>query len=71
MSKGRLIQRTAKALLFLVITLLLMLPIIACNLIDAISVRLIVVMLFTITYLLILSWLTKSRTIELILAGAT
>ncbi|KAI8711118.1 hypothetical protein NCS52_01487200 [Fusarium sp. LHS14.1] len=69
--KGRLIQRTAKAVLFSIITLLLLMPVIACNLISTASVRIMIVIVFTIAYLVILSWLTKSRTIELILAGAT
>ncbi|KAF5021906.1 hypothetical protein F66182_6054 [Fusarium sp. NRRL 66182] len=69
--KGRLIQRTAKALLFSIIAILLLMPVIACNLVSNTSVRIVVVIVFTIVYLLILSCLTKSRTMELILAGAT
>ena len=69
--RGQLIRRIAKALLFFMITLLLMMPVVICNLIETISARIIVVMLSTVSYLLILSWLTKSRTMELILAGAT
>ncbi|KAI1370095.1 hypothetical protein F4677DRAFT_398262 [Hypoxylon crocopeplum] len=69
--RGPLIQRTARTLLIFLITLLLMSPVVICNLISTISARIVVIMLFTILYLLILSCLTKSRTMELILAGAT
>ncbi|KAK0721690.1 hypothetical protein B0T26DRAFT_739166 [Lasiosphaeria miniovina] len=57
-------------LLFL-ITLLLLMLVVICNLIDTISIRLVVVMACTISYLLILFALTRSRTMNLVLAGAT
>ncbi|KAI0023063.1 hypothetical protein F4780DRAFT_125743 [Xylariomycetidae sp. FL0641] len=69
--QGQLIQRIARVLLLVMITLLLMLPVIICNLVGATSVRIVIVMLSTVSYLLTLSWLTNSKTIELILAGAT
>jgi hypothetical protein len=68
---GSLIKRIAKALLLLLITLLLLIPVVVCNTISTTSVRIFVVMVSTILYLLVLSVLTKSRTMELILAGAT
>jgi len=68
---GTLIQRTAKALLLFLITLLLLIPIVVCNIITTTSIRIAVVMVSTVTYLIILAVLTRSRTIELILAGAT
>ncbi|KAI0133390.1 hypothetical protein F4776DRAFT_133889 [Hypoxylon sp. NC0597] len=68
---GTFIKQSAKALLLFLITLLLMMPIIVCNIVSTISVRIVIVMASTITYLLILSTLTRSRTMELILAGAT
>ncbi|KAN0083822.1 hypothetical protein V8E54_002910 [Elaphomyces granulatus] len=68
---GRLIQRIARALLLLLITLLLLMPIVVCNIISTTSIRILVVIVSTISYLLVLSLLTKSRSIELILAGAT
>ncbi|KAK3936714.1 hypothetical protein QBC46DRAFT_461337 [Diplogelasinospora grovesii] len=68
---GPLIKRTAKALLLYLITLLLVMPAVICNIVSTISIRIIIVMASTISYLLILSGLTKSRTMELILAGAT
>ena len=48
-----------------------MVPIIICNLVSTDSIRIIVVTLSTVSYLLTLSVLTGSRTMELILAGAT
>lgn len=68
---GPLVKRTAKALLLCLITLLLLIPVVICNLISTTSFRIIVVMASTISYLLVVSLLTKSRTMELILAGAT
>jgi len=68
---GTLIQRIARALLLLLITLLLLMPIVVCNIISTTSIRILVVMVSTISYLLVLSLLTKSRSIELILAGVT
>lgn len=57
-------------LLFL-ITLLLLMPVVICNIINTISVRIVIVMISTVSYLLILSGLTKLRTTELMLAAAT
>ncbi len=68
---GPLIQLCARALLLLLITFLLLVPVGICNIISTISIRILVVIGCTITYLLVLSVLTKSRTMELILAGAT
>ncbi|KAK0113057.1 hypothetical protein ONS95_014763 [Cadophora gregata] len=68
---GRRIQRTAKAVLLFLITLLLLMPVIICNFVDTISIRITIVMISTISYLLVLSGLTRARTIELIIAGAT
>ncbi|KAH6696606.1 hypothetical protein BKA61DRAFT_623295 [Leptodontidium sp. MPI-SDFR-AT-0119] len=68
---GPLTKRAARALLLFLITLLLLMPIVICKSISTISIRIIVITISTVSYLLILSWLTKSRTIELVLAGAT
>lgn len=50
------------------IVLLLLIPVVICNVAGNTSVRLFVVAVFPLCYLLLLSVLTKSRTIELILA---
>ncbi|KAI1376850.1 hypothetical protein F4677DRAFT_76026 [Hypoxylon crocopeplum] len=68
---GSLIKQLAKSLLLVLITLLLMMPIIICNILTTTTARIVIVMASTITYLLILSGLTRSKTMELILAGAT
>ncbi|KAE8321315.1 hypothetical protein BDV39DRAFT_212541 [Aspergillus sergii] len=68
---GPLIKRVAKSLLLFVITMLLLAPVILCNITTSATLRVIIIMAFTISYLLILSILAKSRTIELIIAGAT
>ncbi|KAK4076865.1 hypothetical protein Purlil1_12547 [Purpureocillium lilacinum] len=68
---GPVIRRTAKALLLVLISVLLLTPVIICNLVGTFLARIFVIMVSTACYLLILSELTKSRAIELTLAGAT
>lgn len=68
---GPLIQQTARAILLLLITFLLLMPVVICNIAGTFSIRVFVVVVSTILYLLVLSVLTRSKTIELILAGAT
>lgn len=65
------IKLTAQALLLLLITLMLLLLVVLCNIVSTTSARIIIVIVFTIGFLLILSGLTKSNTMNLILAGAT
>ena len=65
------VRHVAWVLLLLFITLLLLLPVVVCNLIASLSVRIGIVVLATVIYLLIVAALTQSRTIDLILAGAT
>ncbi|XTI82344.1 hypothetical protein V2W45_1228407 [Cenococcum geophilum] len=71
MYSGQLIKRIAKVLLLFLVTVILLMPVVICNIIKTTSIRIVIVMLSTILFLLILSGLTKSRTIELILAAAT
>jgi hypothetical protein len=68
---GQWVQQTARALLLSLITLLLLMPVIICNSVTKNLLRIIIVVISTITFLLVVLWLTKSRTIELILTGAT
>ncbi|KAK1773055.1 hypothetical protein QBC45DRAFT_428587 [Copromyces sp. CBS 386.78] len=65
------IKLTAKALLLLLITLMLLLPVVLCNIVSTRSARIIIIIVSTIGFLLILSGLTKSKMMNLILAGAT
>ncbi|KAK7978777.1 hypothetical protein PG996_004828 [Apiospora saccharicola] len=53
------------------ITSLLLVPVVVCILIDSVWARICVIITSTVIYLSILSHLTKSKMIELILAGAT
>ncbi|UPK92984.1 hypothetical protein LCI18_003919 [Fusarium solani-melongenae] len=64
-------QRIARGLMLLLITLLLMMPIVICNLVGTNAGRILVVILSTISYLAILAELTNTRTVELIVAGTT
>jgi hypothetical protein len=68
---GRLIKRLARVILLCLITSLLLMPAVICHVTSTISIRLVIIMASTITYLSILSELTQSRTMELVLAGAT
>jgi hypothetical protein len=68
---GSLIHRVARMLLLLLITLLLLLPVVICNVTNTTSVRIFVVMVSTMSFLIVFSILTKSKTTDLILAGAT
>ncbi|CEJ93277.1 hypothetical protein VHEMI08877 [[Torrubiella] hemipterigena] len=68
---GTLVKRTAYVLLLSTVCLILLLPIMICNLFSNISARLVIVMIFTVIYLLLLSWLVRVKTKDLILAGAT
>ncbi|KAH8765339.1 hypothetical protein F5883DRAFT_556754 [Diaporthe sp. PMI_573] len=68
---GPLIRNTVKTLLLFLITFLLLLPVVICNIVSTTLIRIFIIMASTIFYLLIVSQLTKSKTMELILAGAT
>ncbi|KAK8093409.1 hypothetical protein PG997_000094 [Apiospora hydei] len=68
---GPLIKRTARVLMLVIITSLLLVPVVVCILIDSVWARICVIITSTVIYLSILSHLTKSKMIELILAGAT
>ncbi|ETS86571.1 hypothetical protein PFICI_00399 [Pestalotiopsis fici W106-1] len=68
---GSHIRRAARTLLLCLITVLLLMPVVLCNSIVAVSARMTVIVLSTILYLLVISELTQSRTLELVVAGAT
>ena len=53
-----------------IITLLLA-PVIICNYLKGLTVRLLVIIAATSTFIVILSYLTKAKTIELVVAGST
>jgi hypothetical protein len=65
------IRRIAVGLLLLLITSLILTPVVVCALIDGMPARITIITASTLCYLTVLSRLTKSRTIELVLGGAT
>ncbi|KAI1460609.1 hypothetical protein F4805DRAFT_369275 [Annulohypoxylon moriforme] len=71
MYRGPWIRRAANALLISLIIVLLMVPVVICNTISVTSVRIIIIILFTVLYLSVISFLTRSKTMELVLAGVT
>lgn len=58
-------------LLISLVTILLLLPIVICNVITATALRIFIVMLSTVFYLLVLSGLTRAKTTELVVAATT
>jgi hypothetical protein len=64
-------KRTARILLVIFITIILLLPVIICNSIKSITVRIIIIVLSNILLQTILASFIKSTAIELIIAGAT
>ncbi|KAI1303464.1 hypothetical protein F5Y03DRAFT_186238 [Xylaria venustula] len=68
---GLLIKHTAKIIMLVMVSFLLLLPVVICMAIDSPWGRICVIIASTVVYLSILAQLTNSRMIELILAGAT
>ena len=57
--------------MLILVAVLLLAPVVICIIVDSVWWRICVIIVSTVIYLSILSRLTKSRMIELILAGAT
>ncbi|KAK3295117.1 uncharacterized protein B0H64DRAFT_394294 [Chaetomium fimeti] len=68
---GPFINNIARALMLCLITFLLLAPVIVCILVKSFAARVVVIAVSTALYLTVLSLLTRSRMLELILAGAT
>ncbi|KAI1311118.1 hypothetical protein F5Y03DRAFT_321598 [Xylaria venustula] len=68
---GKMIKGIATGLMLLLITFLLLMPVVICILIDSIVARVLIIIISTAGLLVVLSRLTKSKMMELILAGAT
>ena len=64
-------RHTVRMLMAFFITILLLSPVIVCNMVHSLSARLIIVTLATSSFVSILSGLTKNSTTELTVAGAT
>ncbi|KAI9900825.1 hypothetical protein N3K66_005087 [Trichothecium roseum] len=65
------VRRAVRALLTPLITLLLLTPVVVCNFVAELTPRLIIVVISTTGFIAIMSGLTRTRTVELIVAGAT
>ena len=69
--RGAIIPNVAKGLILSLITVLLLMPIVVCNIVRDTILRIVIVMVSTVLYLLVLSGLTRAKTIELLLAATT
>ncbi|KAE8447334.1 hypothetical protein EG329_010892 [Mollisiaceae sp. DMI_Dod_QoI] len=65
------ITLAARILMTPFITILLLTPVIICNFFDSLTARLVVIIAATAAFISILSGLTRARTVELAVAGAT
>ncbi|KAK0644315.1 hypothetical protein B0T16DRAFT_305298, partial [Cercophora newfieldiana] len=68
---GPIIKATAKVAMLLLITFLLLTPVVICVLVDSVMARILIIIVSTACYLTVLARLTRSKMMELILAGAT
>ena len=68
---GSLVMRTTRALMAVLIIFLLLVPVVICNFLENVKARLAVIIISTILLIAILSGLTKTRTIEMLVSGAT
>lgn len=53
------------------VVVLLLAPVVICSLVGSLTVRLVVIIAATTGFVAVLSGLTKARTVELVVAGAT
>ncbi|MCJ1269880.1 hypothetical protein MMC22_009773 [Lobaria immixta] len=68
---GSWVMRAARTLVAVFIIALLVAPVAICNSLDSVNARLAVIIMSTILMIATLSGLTKARTIEMLVAGAT
>jgi hypothetical protein len=68
---GSLIRRITRTLILSIITFLLLAPVLICNSLTSTTSRMITIVISTIVFLSTLSLLTRARTVETFLAGAT
>ena len=61
----------ARMLMTPFVVVLLMAPVVMCNLVGSLTTRLVVIVAATTGFVAVLSGLTRARTIELVVAGAT
>lgn len=65
------ITRAARILMAPFIIVLLLMPVIICSFVNSLTARLVVITIATTGFMVVLSGLTKTRTVELAVAGAT
>ena len=65
------VTQIARMLMTPFVVILLMAPVVICNLVGSLTARLVVIIAATTGFIAVLSGLTKARTIELVVAGAT
>ena len=68
---GTLIKRIARTILVILITILLLAPVIICDGIKNVVLRMVVIIFSNILLQMILASSVRSKTIELFIAGAT
>ena len=68
---GAMIRRSAKLLMLSIVLFLLLTPIAICMVTPGMAARILVIIVFTITYLFVLSWLNNPKMTDIVLAGAT
>lgn len=68
---GSLIGRITRTLILSIIIFLLLAPVLVCNALTSTMSRIITIVISTIVFLSTLSSLTRARTVETFLAGAT
>ena len=65
------ITQAARILMTPFIIVLLLMPVIICSFVNSLTARLVVITIATTSFMIVLSGLTKTRTVELAVAGAT
>ena len=68
---GSLTRGLAWALILPLILFLLVVPVVVCNVLDSLALRIMTILIFISIFLVTLSGLTKARTTEIFVAGAT
>lgn len=68
---GPLLRYLTSAILLFMVSSLLLTPVIICNAMTSVSLKILVIVISMVLYLFVLTALTRSKTPELILAGAT
>lgn len=68
---GSLLHTLTSAVILSIVSSLLLIPVIICSVLESVSLKIIIIVIAMNVYLFVLTWLTRLKTPELILAGAT